>query len=98
MRSLLAALAFAVALPAGAAEVCYVPYSQFEELVKHVDLAACPENRLTQDEGFCRVGLQGETARLYQFRFNGDDACLEKIESFPWPEFVRRFGTAYKSE
>jgi hypothetical protein len=94
-----AALVFAaIALPAAAAELCYVPYSQFEELVKHVDLAACPENRLKQDEGFCRVGLEGETARLYEFRFNGDDACLEKIESFPWPEFVKRFGPSYKSE
>jgi hypothetical protein len=99
MRSLLAAIALAaLSLPAGAAERCYVPYGEFEEAVKHVDLASCPENRLKQGEGFCRLALEGQTAHLYQFRFKGEEACLERIEAFAWPDFVKRFGVSYTSD
>ncbi|MBX6367327.1 MAG: hypothetical protein IRZ04_05055 [Rhodospirillales bacterium] len=99
MRSFLAALTLsALALPAGATTVCYVPYSQFEEEVRHLDLAVCPDKDLRNDEGFCRLGLEGTTAYIYEFRFKGDDACLERIDSLPWAEFAKRFGTSYESK
>lgn len=99
MRSILSALALAaLALPAGAATICYVPYSQFEEEVRHIDLAACPGKRLAKDEGFCRLGLEGETARIYEFRFKGDEACLERIDTLPWAEFAERFGTSFENK
>jgi hypothetical protein len=98
MRFLLAVALLAVALPAEAAKMCFVPYSQFEEMVKHVDLSVCPEPKMKQDEGFCRLAVDGDRVRVYRFRFMGDEACLEKIDTQPFDEFVKRFGTSYESE
>jgi hypothetical protein len=95
MRSALLAIAFTFGVggPAMAA-ACFVPYAEFEKTVPHVDLEACPgEAGASKEAAFCRLGLEGDHVRVYRFRFGTEDACLERIDSYAYTEFVARFGT-----
>lgn len=91
----LAALVFLATGPAVAAETCFVPYSEFEEAVPHVDLATCPGEAASADDEFCRLAVTGDLVHVYRFRHSQDDACLEQVESLPFADFAARYGTRY---
>lgn len=89
----------ALVLPASASladPACFVPYRDFEEAVPHMDLEACPGGVPSPEEGFCRLGLRGDTALLYVFRHIGGEPCLVRIDTLPFSDFIARFGPTYE--
>jgi hypothetical protein len=97
LLGLAAATALGAAAAAGAAAetVCFVPYREFEEAIRHFDIQTCPDAAVKPEEGFCRLGLEGDSALLYVFRHIGGEPCLTRIERRPFAEFVARFGPTY---
>ncbi len=91
----LALIALPMASPASAGEFCFVPYSEFEDAVPHVDIATCPGAEMEAEAGFCRLAITGNVVHVYQFRNTDGDACLEQVESLPFAQFAERHGTRY---
>jgi len=93
-----AVAAVSIAASASAAKQCFFGYAEFEKAVPHFDVQACPGAPLASDKGFCRLGLDGTTVRVYRFVFVEKEACLETIEVVPFAEFTQRFGTTYENK
>ncbi|MDB2430762.1 hypothetical protein N9W81_00430 [Alphaproteobacteria bacterium] len=66
---------FLLATPVMAAE-CPVPYSEFEENIPHIDMAACPDNKPDSEDGFCRLVMDGKRAYIYAFLYTDDEPRL----------------------
>lgn len=84
--------------PAAAAQQCYFSYAAFEKAVPHFDVQSCPGAPLASDKGFCRLALDGETARIYRFVFVDKESCLERIEALPFADFAKKFGIGYETK
>lgn len=93
-----AGAAAAMAASASAAKQCFFGYAEFEKAVPHFDVQACPGVPMASGKGFCRLGLDGTTVRVYRFVFVEKEACLETIEVLPFAEFTQRFGTTYENK
>ena len=96
--SIAAAASLVSAGSAHAAKQCYFGYAEFEKAVPHFDVQSCPGTPIASDKGFCRLGLDGTTVRVYRFMFVDKEACLETIETIPFTEFTQRFGTTYENK
>jgi hypothetical protein len=94
VRSLLAVLLL-VAGAARAEQACFVSYAGFEETVKHLDLDLCPGGTPTQEEGFCRLALQGSDVLIYEFRHVEDGPCLVRVHRSDFNDFVAQHGVSY---
>lgn len=86
------------AAPAAAEGLCYLSYTEFEEEVPHFDVERCPGERLSVEEGFCRLGLEGSDVLIYQFRYGEEADCLVSVERMSFRDFSQRFGASYSAE
>lgn len=69
---------------------CVIPYSLFENVKPHFDLETCPTDLVSEDDGFCRISLENGGATIYEFRYDGDDACLSSIRPAKAEEYLKR--------
>ena len=94
-----AAAAFAALLglsaPALAEKACFISYEGFEEKIAHLDLEICPGAQMKPEEGFCRIGLDGNAVLVYTFRHTDAEPCLARVDRYDFNEFAGRFGIAY---
>ncbi|MCS6853962.1 MAG: hypothetical protein NZ523_04295 [Elioraea sp.] len=86
-----------VALPAAAAEKCWVSYKEFEDNVKHLDTEACPGGQPSAERGFCRLGIEGEHVIVFVFEDRAGDKCLTRIDRLRFADFVARFGVTFRA-
>ncbi len=74
---------------------CWVSYEEFEHNVPHVDIRRCPEDHV--EEGFCRLVVTADQVTVFYFSLEGD-ICLYDRRSYPFSEFLKRFGPTYSTE
>lgn len=79
MKQAAAALAFLLMPSLVMAANCPVPYSEFEANIPHIDMATCPDNQPNDDDGFCRLVMDGKRAFIYAFVYTDDEPCLSDI-------------------
>ena len=95
-RTALLAALFGLCAPAAFAEkACFVSYSGFEEKVAHLDIETCPGAPMKAEEGFCRIGLDGNAVSIYTFRHTDAEPCLARVDRYEFNDFVGRFGLTY---
>ena len=97
MRAAAAALAALLGLsaPALAEKACFISYEGFEEKVAHLDIEICPGAQMKPEEGFCRIGLDGNAVLIYTFRQTDAEPCLARVDRYEFNEFAGRFGITY---
>ncbi len=97
MRAAAAALAALLGLsaPALAEKACFISYEGFEEKVAHLDIEICPGAQMKPEEGFCRIGLDGNAVLVYTFRHTDPEPCLARVDRYEFNEFAGRFGITY---
>jgi hypothetical protein len=92
--ALAALLGFAA--PAALAEkACFISYAGFEEKIAHLDIDICPGAQMKPDEGFCRIGLDGNVVFVYTFRHTDAEPCLARVDRYEFGDFIGRFGVTY---
>ena len=47
------------------------------------------------EEGFCRIGLDGNAVFIYTFRHTDAEPCLARVDRYEFNDFVGRFGITY---
>lgn len=80
MKPLYTAIAVLMAPSFAAAANCPVPYSEFEENIPHIDMVECPDNKPNDENGFCRLVMDGQRAYVYAFLYTDDEPCLSDIK------------------
>ena len=90
-----AVLGFAAPAAALAEKACFISYAGFEEKIAHLDIDTCPGAQVKAEEGFCRIGLEGNAALIYTFRHTAAEPCLARVDRYEFNDFAGRFGTTY---
>ena len=84
-----------VSAPALAEKACFISYEGFEEKVPHLDIEICPGTQVKPQEGYCRIGLDGNTVLIYTFRHTDPEPCLARVDRYEFNDFAGRFGITY---
>lgn len=71
---------------------CWVPYTEFEEHVRHIDAESCPPGGPAQSEGFCRFAIFQDSITVYEFREVGGQPCLTAARRMDLADFLARNG------
>ena len=80
-----------ICVTSSATMACDIPYSEFEAGIPHIDIVNCPtDTGMTEDQGFCRLVLNGQDAFVYGFKFTEDEACLSWVEETSLSEYFQK--------